>query len=181
MCHGPAVAVGVVVVFLCFPPVCLPHSLFPTPAPVFLCVCICGRGSSVSRSGEAHLQIILLIIPCYIIPVSSPLQRQIILPVTVTISSTSSCCVLLCPLILIVPGFLSCLFILELTYTSSPSHVISSVSTLVCRIPSASPLWLPATRVPPALLPDDSTCLPACPLTCLLNCPLFSSHGLSVL
>lgn len=138
---------------------CLSSPLpFPTPAPVFLCVCICGRGSSISRSGEAHLQIILLIIPCYIIPVSSPLQRQIILPVTVTISSTSSCCVLLCPLILIVPGFLSCLFILELTYTSSPSHVISSVSTLVCRIPSASPLWLPATRVPPALLLDDSTC-----------------------
>ena len=95
-CHSPTVALGVVVFFwffLCFPPVCRPPLPFPSPAPVFLCVCSSGRGSSAGSSRETHLQMILLIIPCYITPVSSPLWCQIVPPVTVTISSASSNCV----------------------------------------------------------------------------------------
>ena len=67
--------------------------LFPSPAPVYLCVWTCGHGSSVRSSGEVHLQIIPLIIPWYITPVSSPLRCQIVPPVMVTISRASNHCV----------------------------------------------------------------------------------------
>lgn len=63
-------------------------SLFP-----HLLLSSCGRGSSVGSSREAHLQIILLIFPCYITPVLSPLRCRIVPPVTVTISSACSNCV----------------------------------------------------------------------------------------
>ena len=69
------------------------HLLFPSPAPVYLCVWTCGHGSSVRSSGEVHLQIIPLIIPWYITPVSSPLRCQIVPPVMVTISRASNHCV----------------------------------------------------------------------------------------
>ena len=68
-------------------------SVSPPPPFPHLLLSSCGRGSSVVSSREAHLQIILLLFPCYITPVSSPLRCQIVPPVTVTISSACNNCV----------------------------------------------------------------------------------------
>ena len=82
-CHGlSGGSLGFFCVLLCFSPVCLPPTFLPSPASVYrhldLWMCqlyrLQRRGAPVFHSSS----------PCYLSPVMSPLQRQIVPPVMVT-------------------------------------------------------------------------------------------------
>lgn len=142
---------------LCF--FCLPPPPFSSPAPVYLCVWTCGCGSS----GEAHLQIIPLIILCYITPVSSPLWCQIVLPVTVTKSIASNHCVHF----VFVPrnNILHSMDLLVSIPWGAPSHMIVCLFCLVAEnsgfqnsqttVPACPPACLPTSQAHSTMSPSE--------------------------
>lgn len=143
---------------LCF--FCLPPPPFSSPAPVYLCVWTCGCGSS----GEAHLQIIPLIILCYITPVSSPLRCQIVLPVTVTKSIASNHCVHF----VFVPrnNILHSMDLLVSIPWGAPSHMIVC---LFCLVAENSGFQNSQTTVPACLPAHQPGSLHYVPLRILKN------------